>query len=522
MGAELPAVDRVSQQPELVFGLVGALGADLKAVASALRRELRDVGYCVSDEPIKLSALMHRLPGSPFDALLRDGKRAGVESHMDAGNALRERLRDDALAMLAVIAIRVAREKEFNRPRVSPANGVAFILDSLKHHAEVETLRRLYGPAFIAVGVYTPYEQRLDAVKKRLRESSGHGTPDDYTHDAQRLIEKDYAEQNKPFGQHVSDAFALADVVVSTAHGERASVTRFIELLFGNWTRTPTRDEIGMTHAQIAAYQSSSMARQVGAAICRVDGSLVATGTNDVPKYGGGTFDADDLAEKSPDVRDFAAFGYDTSDHQRRELLEDVLRRLIESGVLTSMTEDDVYAAAETMLIGRSAIMRRAKFMSTIDYIRALHAEAAALSSAARHGTPVARCTLYVTTFPCHDCAKQIIANGLDRVVYLEPYTKSLAQDFYGLQISVDGSNPSTQTVRFEPFVGVAPRRYRELFAMVGRRKDAAGLYHAWNKDRAVPRLAETVARSSARSAGEEAELSAFGEAISQAGLTPR
>ena len=148
----------------------------------------------------------------------------------------------------------------------------------MKHHAEVETLRRLYGPAFIAVGVYTPYRQRLEAVRKRLRESAGHGGPDDYGTEAQRLIDKDFDEQNKPFGQHASDAFALADVVVSTALGETTSVTRFIELLFGDWTHTPTRDECGMTHAQIAAYRSSSMARQVGAAICRPDGSLVATG----------------------------------------------------------------------------------------------------------------------------------------------------------------------------------------------------------------------------------------------------
>ena len=370
MGDPRPVVDRSSRQPELVFGLIGALGADLKAVASAIRRELRDVGYRVSDEPIKLSALMHRLPGPPFNTLVRDGKRAGVEAHMDAGNTLRERVRDDALAMFGVNAIRAARESEFGQHRERPANGIAFILDSLKHYAEVDALRRLYGPAFIAVGVYTRYQQRLESVEKRLHETAGHG---DFDHkEAQRLIEKDFDEQNKPFGQHVSDAFALADVVVSTAPSQISSVGRFVELLFGNWTHTATRNEVGMTHAQIAAYQSSSMARQVGAAICRADGSLVATGTNDVPKYGGGMFDADDLEAKKPDVRDFAAFGFDTSDEERRELLADILRRLIKERVLTSMTEDDADAAAETMLLGRSAIMRKAKFMSTIDYIRAV------------------------------------------------------------------------------------------------------------------------------------------------------
>ena len=276
-----------------------------------------------------------------------------------------------------------------------------------------------------------------------------------------------------------------------------------------------------MTYALVAAYQSSSMARQVGAAICRADGSVVATGTNDVPKFGGGIFDANDLGDKKPDVRDFSAFGYDTSDNQRRELLEDILRRLIKMQVVTSMSEDDAPIAAELMLRERASLMRQATFMGTIDYIRAMHAEAAAFSNAARHGIPVSGCTLYVTTFPCHDCAKQIIADGIHRVVYIEPYTKSLAQTFYDLQIDVHGSNLAQDTVKFHPFVGVAPRRYRELFAMTGNRKDGTGRYLEWNKDAAIPRLPESLAGSSARSAGEKAELGAFDEEVARMGLMP-
>jgi deoxycytidylate deaminase len=495
---------RLSRQPELVFGLIGALGADVASVANEIRRELRDLGYRVGDDPVKLSAFMERLPGAPFDGLVVDGRRAGVEAYMDAGGYLRECLRPDALAMFAVSAMRFARKTEFGPTAEGPANGVAFILDSIKHHEEVQALRRLYGSAFIAVGVYTPYEKRLDAVIKRLRDHAGHGSRSDYEHEAERLIEKDRDEQDKPTGQHVSDAFALADVVVSTHGNSASSISRFIKLLFGDWTQTPMRDEVGMAHAQIAAYQSASMARQVGAALCRRDGSLVATGTNDVPKFGGGLYDADDLCDKKPDVRDFSAFGYDTSDDQRRELLEDVLCRLIQSDLITSVSEAQVREIAIAMLRDRGGIMRRAKFMATIDYIRAMHAEAAALSNAARHGIATEGCTLYVTTFPCHDCAKQIIADGLRRIVYVEPYTKSLAQKFYGQQINVDGANVSSETVSFEPFVGVAPRRYRELFSMTDARKDLTGTFRAWNKTTAVPRLPETQAGLAARRAGEK------------------
>jgi cytidine deaminase len=513
---------RDSRQPELVFGLIGALGADLAAVASALRRELRETGYRVSDDPIKLSALMHTLPGRPFSTLRQAGKRAPVEQYMDAGTTLRERLgRADALALYAVSAIRTERKTEFGSDPRRPANGVAFILDSLKHNEEVETLRRLYGSAFIAVGVYTPYEQRVAAVQKRLHRDAGHGMPEDHASEAKRLMQKDQDERDKSFGQHVSDAFALADVVVSTAAAGASSIERFIQLLFGDWTKTPTRDEVGMTHAQIAGYQSSSMARQVGAAICRADGTIVATGTNDVPKQGGGVFGADDLDAGMEDVRDFSAFGYDTSDDQRRELLTDVLERLIKAELIPAIEVEKPRLAAGTMLQGPNAIMKRAKFMATIDYIRAMHAEAAAFSACVLHGLSTKGCTLYVTTFPCHDCTKMIVANGLGRVVYVEPYAKSLAQKFYDRQIDVDRPRRTAENVLFEPFVGVAPRRFRELFAMTGDRKDATGNYRPWNKSGAVPRLPESFASLSARAAGEAAESERFGELVSSHGLTP-
>ena len=43
--------------PELVFGLVGALGADLELVEKLLKDELEAVGYTTNT--IKLSTLLH-------------------------------------------------------------------------------------------------------------------------------------------------------------------------------------------------------------------------------------------------------------------------------------------------------------------------------------------------------------------------------------------------------------------------------------------------------------------------------
>ena len=44
------------------------------------------------------------------------------------------------------------------------------------------------------------------------------------------------------------------------------------------------------------------------------------------------------------------------------------------------------------------------------EYGRAVHAEMDALLDAARRGVAVQGATLYVSTFPCHSCARHVIA----------------------------------------------------------------------------------------------------------------
>ncbi|MSU90313.1 dCMP deaminase [Rhodobacteraceae bacterium 2CG4] len=45
------------------------------------------------------------------------------------------------------------------------------------------------------------------------------------------------------------------------------------------------------------------------------------------------------------------------------------------------------------------------------------HAERNAIYNAARAGTAIAGCTIYVNRFPCADCARAIIQSGIVRVV---------------------------------------------------------------------------------------------------------
>ena len=109
--------------------------------------------------------------------------------------------------------------------------------------------------------------------------------------------------------------------------------------------------------------------------------------------------------------------------------------------------------------------------------MRAVHAEAAALLDAARRGVATRGALLFTTTYPCHLCAKEIVAAGVKQVIYIETYPKSRAQSMYGEEISsIIRSGDVSRRVPFTAFEGVTPRAYRRLFlATRPRRKSDQG-----------------------------------------------
>jgi cytidine deaminase len=142
----------------------------------------------------------------------------------------------------------------------------------------------------------------------------------------------------------------------------------------------------------------------------------------------------------------------------------------------------------DALTAGDPPIMKGAQVMNLIEFGRSVHAEMAALLDASRRGVAVRGCTLYTTTFPCHDCARHIVAAGIKRVVYIEPYPKSLAAELYPDSIAIDEPPKSEKQIGFTPFIGIAPTKYLDLFDMV-ERKEADGTVVKWDKNRAFPRM---------------------------------
>ncbi|MEO9061417.1 MAG: anti-phage dCTP deaminase [Nitrosospira sp.] len=403
---------------------------------------------------------------------------------MDEGTKLREKSgRGDAVALLGIMEIKRIREEEHN----GDSKHNAYILRSLKHPHEVETLRNVYGRGFFLISVYSPRDVRVSALAERIRRSQfGNGSK--ARSKAEHIVERDEMEENTTLGQDVKDAFPLADLFVDGRNKTsiEAQISRFLQLLFGNVFLTPTRDEHGMYHARSAALRSADLNRQVGAAFLRTEGDLVAVGCNDVPKAGGDLYWTGDKG----DDRDFQK-GIDSMADERLQVLGEILERFDKHGLLAkNIKRSGLDKLVEELVSGeKKNVLKGARIMNLLEFGRSVHAEMAALLSAARLGVSVRDTTLFCTTFPCHMCARHIVASGIKRVVYIEPYPKSKARQLHQDSICVDPPVASVDQVNFEPFVGIAPRRYQDIFDARENRKDNEGRAIDWRANAGKPRL---------------------------------
>jgi len=461
----LPVTDSLLRDPksELVFGLVAPVGADLETLEQDLANQLRQYGY--TPNPIRLSVLLKGV--QDLDIELREATEyERLVSFMDAGNRLRERAgAGEILAVWAMASIKDRRSIE------SPVfRRTAHILRSIKHRDEARALRAVYGPGFFLIGLSASTAQKTWSLKQKGLSVA----------QAQEVIRRDASEEND-FGQQTRDVFELADVYIRQER-ERAKTTeqleRFLRLVFGAVAETPTPDEHAMFLAYASSLRSADLSRQVGAVIWKDGVGPVATGCNDVPAPGGG------LYWPGPrDMRDHA-LGVDANEHHRNEIAEQVARH-----VAAELKLDDTQLDRIRKACGRT------RLLDITEFGRAVHAEMDALLSCGRAGIPTLGGTLFSTTFPCHNCAKHIVASGIRRVVYIEPYVKSQAVQLHGDAILSDdhgdpgrGSDDSGGKVIFEPFVGIGPRRYFDLFSMklgdgYPLKRKSSGRTMSWEKN---------------------------------------
>lgn len=484
-----------SRSNEIFLAVVGPVGSGSSKIAEFLAKAADAAGYqpiaIKLSHCIRTAATERGLVVPPQSTPKAPKTLDSVIAMQDLGDEIRSS--DSAsLARLALSQIAEERARLMGKPYIEgqavepDEQRRAFIIDSLRHPAEVQLLRRAYANSFALVGVVCEEGTRRQRLLEKhfFKERWG---DEEAGKEVDSFIARDADDGGVKHGQHVTDVFHQADFFVdNTAEADTPrqqkivdDIGRLLDIITHSKIVRPTIAETAMHHAHSARVRSACLSRQVGAALVQSDGTVVATGTNEAPKAGGGVYGesyGDDVDHRCA----FHAEGrFCRSTRQQNAIIDELIAAIPELELIEPRGD----------LIAK---IKRTRLGQLVEFSRAVHAEMDALVSAARTGVSTTGTKLFVTTFPCHYCARHVVSAGVYEVQYIEPYPKSLALRLHSDAIETvpanwlppfpqevtaasDAETPLVEgKVLFHPFVGVAPRLYIKAFEQTRQLKDKA------------------------------------------------
>ncbi|MBC7622856.1 MAG: cytidine deaminase [Aeromicrobium sp.] len=459
-----------SDPSELVIGIIGPIGCNRKLVLDTITTLAKHYAY--EAEHVKVSKLIE---DNADVAVTADDQYVRVTNLIKAGNELRRRTDDNSvLAKLAAGKISEIRRGKEGRRNI-------YVIDSIKHPEEVDELRHIYGASFYLFAVHSSQLQREHFLWNEC-----------LIHDQARiaaLIARDNEERHDDerleYGQSTSDAFHRADFFLTEDGNSRKvwnTTQRFLDAIFGDPFRTPTFNEYAMFMAYGSSMRSADMSRQVGAVITR-DKDILSVGANECPKPFGGTYWPNYNSETG-EISDTA---------KGRDYKRGVDRNAKETQLMIACLVDGL---SDGPLQKLKKNIQKSGLSDITEFGRVVHAEMDAILGCARRGITCDDSTIFCTTFPCHNCAKHIVASGIAKVVYIEPYPKSKAFDMHDDAVRSPDDIAEPERVLFVPFVGVGPRQFADLFSLTLsagariRRKEKGSInVVAWKRSTAVPRV---------------------------------
>lgn len=418
----------------LIIGLTGRFGAGCTTTARFFKTQKRFSSFSLST-PLKKVAINSV---KNFSRKKNEEKR---EILQNIGDDLRKR---DYLAIISPIIKQIKKEKSKN-----------VVIECLRNHYEVEALRRELNNFFlIAVDAETEIRwKRLEHIYDGKRKEFDKNDKRDAGGDEQ-----------EDYGQQVKKCIEIADILVNNEdrffkknsrlnyqaidnYGQKLS--DYLRLMREPGSRKPNLDELYMHYACSVALKSNCLRRQVGAVIVKekygkvkqkkqvrdiIESYVVATGRNNVPT---GEADCEILFKKKQIrcYRERIKKEYFAKYEHCRECGEELKKLLVCKNCGCDNLE----------LPGKM-----------LDLCRAVHAEEAAILQAANLGGMSLNGTkVYTSTFPCMLCCKDIIASGIEIVVYLESYPmeESLALNMF-----------RKCGIGVQKFEGVTSRTFNYLF----------------------------------------------------------
>jgi len=453
---------RNDKDSELVLGLITTVGTEVGYVIESIKNQLAFFHYDI-EEIIVSKKIISQFETGISTNFSSEYER--VNCYMDLGNEIRKGTNDNSILMKGVARHIYLQRIKDNDNHPQPRPRTAYIIKSLKHPDEVDFMRDTYGDGFHLIGITSSNERRIEYLTKQKGLSEK---------EAEALLKRDEDEDLKQ-GQHTRDAFQHSDYFINITENVDQTynaISRLIDLLFGHPFISPGFDEYAMFMAYASSLRSADLSRQIGAVIAN-NNEILSMGTNDCPKLGGGLYwpilDTKGGYTDEEEGRDYMR-GHDSNKTEQQKIIDSIFATFS-----IEPTESN------TIKIKNTGIG------DLTEYGRVVHAEMEALLSCARNNVSCRGATLYATTFPCHNCAKHIIAAGIMRVVYIEPYPKSKAFQFYPREIS-DGKKEDNKVI-FEPFTGVGPQKFIDLFAVKSpkwsdrKRKNKSGVALDWKRE---------------------------------------
>lgn len=466
---------------ELIIGLAAGVGVDLDAVIGCLNNDFNSFGYKSFTINVTDTFKEPHLDLKEMHYLQRILVKMNICSMYRLENELQ-----DYVARMAIQEIRNIRKEYRNK-----YNKRVFILNQLKTPEEVMLLKEIYARNFMMISIYSDEVSRVKNIKNKVNtESRGisnsvvpytelfnksmrshvsneyheltNKIKNDFDEGVRYIVTKDQEEKLQVFdknkvdyGQNLQNTFHLADYFVNMENfkmreGYQDQILRFVELLFRkNPFQEPNSDEYYMFMAQAASYRSTDKSRQVGCVLVNDKNEMISSGYNDVCKAGGGHY----TSESEYDYRDFKV-----GENYNTNKISEITSKITDIVNQFYNNENKQSDKQVAMTLAVNKVLKQ----FTIDYMRATHAEMSAILDAARRGVAVKDAIAYVNTFPCHNCAKHLIAAGIKKIIFLHPYPKSSTFDMFSYELDAD----NTEHLIVQSFQGVSPEKYIYLFQL--------------------------------------------------------
>jgi hypothetical protein len=202
---------------EFVFAVVGHVGSGTSEIANSLKALLEADGVAKGKFDVTILTareVIGEWAGGAGEAMPTTGRDdlQTVTAFQDLGDKMRYSTGDYA-AVAKDLALRVRALRATKTGIDDPGDGPvrpdgarrAYILDSIRHPAEVDLLRHIYQEPFVLIGVVCEERRRLARLVKKYKNAG--------ELDAKAFMKRD-AKAAEKYGQRVSDAFHLSDFFV--------------------------------------------------------------------------------------------------------------------------------------------------------------------------------------------------------------------------------------------------------------------------------------------------------------------